>query len=569
MTDLTKGGTVIKATEFFHDILRHELVPGKNMCELTSYNGVAFWWFADKLFYNTVVKLSKGNSFKSSYYKKVIAMFYRSVGIYADAIFDSVLTVIILIFNFIAHNINKSKSDPKNNITIVMTTQDNKWGYLDGNSCVISRKSDVFFNSIIGKLKGQVKIVGTYPINTTNIFSSFKIFLEKIFFWDVNYCPYNMYWSIDVWKEEYLAYKHFSDIWDSIKFDTISDMCNKYDLPANYVLDELDFYFHVLFPLEAKYIALIRRMIKHECPDLFLVINEYGWRERPLIVAANVERIPTLAIQHGVIHPFHRGYIYNKYEISAEGQACSPYCPIPDMTTLYGEYHKDLLTKSSSYPPDHVVVTGQPRYDILPVLMKDMPLEAIASKYCLDSNSIYILWTTQCHGLSMEENICNFNTVFSAIEGLENVNLVIKQHPGEGDEYTDLIKEYLKDYSIKVKICPRDSNTFELLCACDLVITKSSTTGLEGIALNKPLIILNLSEDPDTVDYVDQGVAIGVYDASDLKRAITQLLNDDSMLAQNRKKFIKRNLYSVDGQATERVIRCAMSMIEKKIHADG
>jgi len=557
---------VSKGIKFFHEFLKHEFTPGVNICKLTSYDDVSFWWFADNLFYNTAVKLSKGDSFRSRYSKKVTTLYYRSIGIYVDAILDSILAITMLIFNFIWHHLNKSRKNSKSNITIVMTTKDGKWSNLDDGNLLNSRRSDTFFHPIIETLKDEVKLIGTYPISVSNIFLGFKTFLEKIFFWDVEYCPYNMYWSINVWKEEYLAYKHFNDAWNRLKLDDIAELCSKHNLPSNLVIDELDFYFHVLFPLEAKYLALIRNMVKHEHPDLFLVINEYGWRERPLIVTAKVGLIPTLAIQHGVIHPFHRGYIYDKNEISTDGQTHSLYCPIPDMTALYGEYHRDLLTKTSSYPPDHVTVTGQPRYDILSILIKEGSLEAITSKYFQNNGFINILWTTQCHGLTIKENIQNFNAVFSAVAELDNVNLVIKQHPGEGDIYTDLINKSLKNYSINVQICPTDSNTLELLYACDLVITKSSTTGLEGVALNKPLIILNLSGDPDPVDYVDQGVAVGVYDADDLKNAILLLLNDDSMLAKNRKRFIERNLCAVDGRATERVIQCVKSMIKRKTH---
>lgn len=559
------GEIMIKTPKFFHDFLRHEFVPGVNIRELTSYNDISFWWFSDTLFYNTIVKLSKGESNKFRLQKIFVTKFYRYFGIYAAAVFDLVLMIVMKIFAFIGSNLNKSRNNSKNDITIVMTTQDAKWRYLNNINDFNSRKSDVFFSSIIDKLKGEVKFIGTYPISGYNIFRGFETFLEKIFFWDVIYSPYNKYWSVSVWKEEYLAYKHFNEVWKSVKYDDISEMCSKYNLPVKLVMDELDFYFHVLFPLEAKYLALIKRMIKYDCPDLFLVINEYGWRERPIIVAAELYQVPTLAIQHGVIHPFHRGYIYDEGEISVDGQINSVNCPIPDMTALYGEYHRDLLTKESSYPRERVVVTGQPRYDNLPILMMDSSIEAIKSKYSLCDDGVKnILWTTQCHGLTINENIDNFNAVFSAIMGLNNVNLIIKQHPREGDEYTDLIKEYLKNYSIRVTLCPKDSNSLELLCVCDLIITKSSTTGLEGVAFDKPLIVLNLSEDPDPVDYVDQGVAIGVYDASDLKSAIMLLLNDDSILKTNRPQYIKRNLYAIDGQATERVTQIAMEMIKKK-----
>jgi glycosyltransferase involved in cell wall biosynthesis len=85
---------------------------------------------------------------------------------------------------------------------------------------------------------------------------------------------------------------------------------------------------------------------------------------------------------------------------------------------------------------------------------------------------------------------------------------------------------------------------------------------MEAVALNKPVIILNLSGEPDVVDYVEQGVALGVYKEGELKPTIEKLLKDDSELAKNRKKYIEKYLYKIDGKATERVVKLIEEMIK-------
>ena len=49
------------------------------------------------------------------------------------------------------------------------------------------------------------------------------------------------------------------------------------------------------------------------------------------------------------------------------------------------------------------------------------------------------------------------------------------------------------------------------------MLTKDSTTAMEAIALNKPVIVLNLGGEPDVVDYVEHCVALGVYKEEDLE----------------------------------------------------
>lgn len=84
---------------------------------------------------------------------------------------------------------------------------------------------------------------------------------------------------------------------------------------------------------------------------------------------------------------------------------------------------------------------------------------------------------------------------------------------------------------------------------------------MEAVALNKPVIVLNLSGEPDPVEYVKEGVALGVYRKEDLGPAIKSLLIDDSQLAGNRKRYIEKYLYRVDGRATERVVNLINQMI--------
>ncbi len=85
---------------------------------------------------------------------------------------------------------------------------------------------------------------------------------------------------------------------------------------------------------------------------------------------------------------------------------------------------------------------------------------------------------------------------------------------------------------------------------------------MEAVALNKPVIVLNLGGEPDPVEFVKEGVALGVYRKEDLGPAIKSLLIDDSQLARNRNRYIEKYLYRVDGKATEQVVNLINQMIE-------
>jgi hypothetical protein len=398
----------------------------------------------------------------------------------------------------------------------------------------------------------------------TTFFIDFKTMIEKRIHGRRLWRPAEAYLTFDIIKKTFKAAKKYEEEWDKLKNNKeFIDSLNYYDIRLSNLLKD---FFEKIFKYSIfsliLYIELMKRAVEIEKTDLILITCGYCKLGKAATIAGKLKGVPTLEIQHGVIHPSHSGYIYAKDEIPPEGSVNSPYCPIPDKTAVYGYYHKELLTNVSTYPVDSVIVTGQPRYDVLADADKIYSKEKFLSDYRIDPNHKIILWTTQCHGISDEENIKNFKAVFEIMQNIENATLIIKQHPREGEIYTKTIKDYLDKYKIDAVITPKSSDTYEQLFVCDLMITRHSTTAMEAVALNKSVIILNLSGEPDPVEYVKEGVALGVYKPEDLKPTIEKLLKEDSELAKNREKYIEKYLYKIDGKATERVVNLIERMIE-------
>jgi hypothetical protein len=439
---------------------------------------------------------------------------------------------------------------------ILFTSENLEWRVIRDYESNSLKKTDAFFDSIISQSARKHDYLGVYPIGLST--RGLKIFVDKLRNWRISHKPFELYWSLNVLRRGSEASRYFRQLWKELnKDDNFKKLCT-YDGRKLYaeIGAELRFYFLVVFPRFIENIEVAKRMIHREKPYLILIEEEYGEFERTLAVAGKLEGIPTLGIQHGVIVPTHYGYIFEKED---KGKMI-----LPDFTVVYGQYHYDLLTKHSIYDPERVIVTGQPRYDIL------RRVDGIYSKQkFLERNKInpahrILLWTTQSHALSDSENALNFETVFETLQNIENVTLIVKQHPGEEERHTEMIKDYLRKHKVDAVLTKKDSDTYEQIYVCDLLMTKSSTTAMEAVALNKPVIILNLSGEADVVDYVEQGIALGVYKEEDLKITIEKLLTSDLELAGNREQYIRKYLYKIDGKATERVV----SVIERIIHKE-
>ena len=382
--------------------------------------------------------------------------------------------------------------------------------------------------------------------------------------------PFNLFFRFRIGRVRYEAKHHFRRVWDVLKDDgKLAELLEIPGDPDRNIREKIKNYFaydrpEYVFAEFAKFIAMAEVMLERVRPVAVVIEDEYSVFERALVVAAKRKNIPCVAIQHGVIHELHKGYIYQAGEISPDLSVRAPFVPTADVTAVYGQYHKDLLTQVGGYPESAVVVTGQPRYDRMIDLNSRSVRSELMERWNLDPSKKIVLWTTQCHGISDSENELNFQTVFDSISLIENVQLIIKQHPGEPKRYDTMIREHLRKYSIDVHFVAKDADTLGLLAICDLVLLMNSTTGLEAVALQKPLIVMNLGEQPDIVNYVQEGVAYGVYKPGDLKPTMEQLLRDDSCLSQNREEFIRKYLYKIDGKAAERVVALIEGCMEMR-----
>ncbi len=291
----------------------------------------------------------------------------------------------------------------------------------------------------------------------------------------------------------------------------------------------------------------------------FNVINAFN----PKIIIANDDNMQLkprsknpdlkfITLQSAIVSPINE--TYRRYFIREFGSDSvkSDYFVCP------GEYFKEL--KEYSNVAKKVVVMGQPRYDILARADEIYDKNKIVSDLGLDPNKKTILWCTQTHGQSLDENVSSINAVYSTMASIkDDAQLLIKLHPDE-DQNAPLYHENTLHQPMILK---RDMNTSALLSICDLMITKNSTTAMEAVILNKPVIILNLSSEPDRVNYVHEGVALGIYDPANLSPAIEKLLDDSSILQGKREEYIKKYLYKVDGKATERVVSLIKSLLDE------
>ena len=297
------------------------------------------------------------------------------------------------------------------------------------------------------------------------------------------------------------------------------------------------YYFMHRFIDIVRYGEIAKEVIHAENPDVVVTIDDRSPFGKTVNVVSKSLGVPTLMVQHGIVadHPIY-------------GPICS------DKMAVFGHAFKDALVKRG-VNPDDIVVTGQPRFDVLVNTKYDK--KWIYEKLNLNGEKGLIVFAST--DLPDDEKELTVRELCAAMKQFPDKQLVIKPHPSDDDAmFVDLLCKFKSDAIVV------HDYLYELLSACDLLITTWSTVGLEAMILDKPIIVINLMNRPDMTSYVERGAAIEVNMPNALSGIIGQILYDGDTIQrikEGRNKYILDYTYRSDGKASERVAKLIEMMV--------
>ena len=140
---------------------------------------------------------------------------------------------------------------------------------------------------------------------------------------------------------------------------------------------------------------------------------------------------------------------------------------------------------------------------------------------------------------------------------MKDVQLVIKLHPPYEKEAD--YREILKDLPISPLIYNFQS-LHEIICISDVVVSVSSTAALEAMALNKPLLIVNM--DHGSKLFKDGGVLF-IERQDQILNALEKLLYHPQEFVDEDKmrQFVFNQAYIIDGNASRRISDLIREMV--------
>lgn len=570
-----------KILEFIKAFPHIKVLNGKSLAELLEYNGYSLWWFVRQglhkhctravkeiLVIRSLIKNKKigkililNEDAESTAVIKEAARNLRAkiVVVKHDAvpnknnylktkkelILDYFPRFIRIIQGFFRHLKFENKSGKKN---IILFTQSHVWSSLtknirgDANSYTILRE-------MAGE-KGRNVLSIDAAVNKDAAWKGIKE--KKKPFLPLDYFIFKSFFDLSIRKNlNFLRakLKNLSNSLDRSLAFKKAFICNNMDLYP-ILKPQIDRYFLNKFDSfigAARNFEIGKKLLTGCNANAVICLDENG-TSRFLVFAAHACKVPSLGLQHGIIHPFHISYNYSKKDLYAYKTNLN--CLLPDKTAVFGDYFKDILIKNGNYPPDKIAVTGQPRMDIFFEQKRNYQKKELYKKLGIEAGKKLIVYASQPAG---EESIMAFSAIIKALKNLESAKLIVKLHPAEkASQYKPLLQKLEYD-----AIISKDIDLYEIIFCSDLVISIRSTVILEALAFGKEVIQLKLMGGNETFGKLANKCIRGITKESELNSEIRRILYGKSRhkgLDKKRKKFILEYYYKIDGNSTKRFL---------------
>lgn len=240
-----------------------------------------------------------------------------------------------------------------------------------------------------------------------------------------------------------------------------------------------------------------------------------------------------------------------------------------DKIFCYGKNDYDLFLKLG-YGKNRLIMTGNPKYDNFISFNQNETKNILLKKYELPLDKKIIL-------LAMSEWHSDDDIWMSKLIEFSNRNnffIIIKIHPKYKITSKVLSKKKIDDIKKKCRnyhfIITEKIEMAYLIGISDLVISDYSTSLMEAILLEKPVININLDfkeRDRDLIELplVDENISFFVDKYNNLEKLILEILENKVDLITLRKKMkgvIEKYNFPNDGQATKRITKLILQNLK-------
>ncbi len=346
--------------------------------------------------------------------------------------------------------------------------------------------------------------------------------------------------------------------------------------------------------------ALARRALDREQPRAVVVIQDTLLLERFLVRQANRQGIPTLVVQWAfnytqAMYDHLRGIQHARpTAVQTSASRSRLLAPVTSaayhallrtlglsfqhansygggearLFAVWGEAFKAQYT-AQGVRHKRIAVTGHPTHDAAyarAASIDDRQRARIRARYALPTDGPLVLYATQPvlwrRVIGPAELEANVRAIAASVAAV-GAQLVLKLHPRERPE----------DYAFTKRLDPpipvlTRAEMPDLVAACDLFVSSSSSTVLLAMMLDRPIVTVNFNQIPHFDYFEPLGGALHTRTPAEFARALPLALADEptrARLARERRAVLDRYT-RFDGQATDRLAGLIVGAIADSQH---
>ncbi len=292
-----------------------------------------------------------------------------------------------------------------------------------------------------------------------------------------------------------------------------------------------------------------KNLLKKERPDICLALHELNRWGKMLAFQAKKINIPFITLQEGLGYNLDFGYTgHIQY------------------STLGLTWGSRIREKLGSYeaPLERIIPVGNTHLaEEKKRLKNNNTQEKMKIKYKLENKFVNLL-IFSASPLDVDIVL----PLLKVTSESSDLALFIKFHPADKQDriraWQDLIEKKLKK---NVWFIHGEENTYDLIAMCDLcTLAQPSTTGLEALALGRPLVQLDVELNANVpYSFIRQNAAVGMTPGT-LAAALEKGENFSDMIdKENMEKYLKSELTATRG-AADRIIHIAEKLIRAGSH---
>jgi len=251
-------------------------------------------------------------------------------------------------------------------------------------------------------------------------------------------------------------------------------------------------------------------------PKSIIQIYETGPFAKCFEIIAKKLSIPTIGLQHGIIYENYADYAHTEISLNYEPKKYL----IPDLTLVFGEYYKKIMTEKWNYPSKNIKIFKHPsfyNFDNIGSIKKEDLLNHLKIK---NSRIIFVPLSFRL-GISSTNNpdLLLLNKLYQELDS--KFTVIIRPHPGDFKSSSKLKKLYPNSNFII-----SDTSLFENIISSDIVITTISTVGIDAIPFKKKIIFVSVGNNtPEFLkDIQEHAINFDVITKCSLDNLIDQLI---------------------------------------------